>query len=586
MNNIVEALKQVAYTKEGKLNAAVLRQKWFKESELCKKVIDLTSFLDSDITFAARVYCIENNISSTPLCPLSKVVLKWIPVKHKFAEVSGKGNICKVRNTKTPIWLDSIRRCRGTKKSLFNSLFDRGEYKLKTKKECIDFISTRLIDTDYGRSHNFVDTQILRDFHDICCSILSYTQHPLLEGEKINWSERFYLLINNIEPKRCDNDPALKAKYSNFLRGYNICSSRKNLQAKIYNDIQSSIISQGFTILNDVANHETDEYQLSCNTCSNHLVRKLNNARWKDIFCEKCAGITVGRSRAEQQIVEFIQQDLNLEVVCNNKTILSGKEIDIFVPSKQLGIEYHGLLWHSFGSGYPNNQEIENIKKYSHFQKAEMCRSHGIHLLQIFENEWINKLDIVKSIIRTKLGLLQTKIFARKCKVEQVDNATKKVFLQQNHLQGNDNSQFAVALKYEDEIIAMMTFGSRQITKKVTFELIRFCCRINTSVVGGASKLLKFFISNWECSTITSYADKRYCFDGSFYNSLGFKLIRSSEPNYWWTDTKRVMHRANFQKYKLIEGGADASLTEREIMMARGWRRIWDCGHFVFELTK
>lgn len=585
MSNIIAELKQVAYTKDGKLNAAVLRQKWFRESNLCKKVIECTSFLDSDITFAARVYCIENNITAAPICPVTQMKLKWVPVKHRFAEVSGRGNACKVRNTKTSAWLDSIHKCKSTKKALFNTLFNQGDYKLKARDECIDFINMRLIETDYGRLHNFVDTQILREFHDICCSILSYTQHVLLDNS-INWSERFYLLINNIEPKRCSNDPSLKARYSNFFIGYNTCSSRKNLQQKIYSNIQESIVSQDFTILNDINNHEIDEYQLMCNTCNNYLVRKLNNARWKDIFCAKCAGVTPGRSRAEQEIADFIRNECNLEVECSNKTILDGKEVDIFIPSKQLAIEYHGLLWHSYGSNYPNNEELENKKKYAHLEKTEECIRQGIHLLQIFENEWISKQSIVQSIIRSKLGLLQTKIFARRCKIEQVDSLAKKAFLEENHLQGNDNSQFAIALKYEGDIVAMMTFGRRQITKKVTFELIRFCCKLNTSVVGAASKLLKFFTINQQVESITTYADKRYCFDGSFYNSLGFKLIRSSELNYWWTDTKRVMHRANFQKHKLVEGGADASLTEREIMMKRGWRRIWDCGHFVFELTK
>jgi hypothetical protein len=582
---LLQQIQTELYTKTGKLNSAIIRRDKFKQTHLCKQIMSATSFLVGDACFASRVFCIENNITTIPICPTTNVPLKWSPAHHRFAYAAGAANSHKMRKANVDKISASLKAVKSGIKQSFKCKYVNNEYNLLSRDECINFINERLMQTQCGKRHNFVDTLILQQNHDACCSILYHTKHPLLNDDDINWSERFYLLSHNSEPKRCCNNKDVKAKYCNFSKGYNQSSSQQNLHQHKLKLMHAAILEQKFNVLNDVKSHQTQEYQLQCTKCGSILQRKLTNARWKDIFCAKCNGVTIGSSRAESEILEFLQMHCD-EVVKSCRNVLQGKELDLYVQSQNFAIEYHGLLWHSFGKNYPCNEHHEQEMKHKHANKRNKCMQRSIHLLQIFENEWQDKQDIVKSIILSKLKKLSNNVYARNCKVIIASKQQKKEFLAANHLQGNDNSQIALALMHNNEIVAMMTFGSRQISAKKTYELIRFCCKCNTSVVGGASKLFKYFLSNYGASKITTYADLRYCYDGSFYKQLGFNYVKTTPPAYWYTDTKQVLHRFNFQKHLLVKQGYDANLTEREIMLQRGWRRIWDCGHMVFEYNK
>jgi hypothetical protein len=107
--------------------------------------------------------------------------------------------------------------------------------------------------------------------------------------------------------------------------------------------------------------------------------------------------------------------------------------------------------------------------------------------------------------------------------------------------------------------------------------LIRFCNKINLSVIGSASKLFSFFINNYEIDEIISYADISI-FNGNLYNTLGFKKTTLSKPNYFWVVDGVRKHRFNFNKKKLIKDGFDANKTEVEIMHDRGYYRVFSCG--------
>jgi len=567
------------YNKTGKLNTAIIISKGFKNSELYKAIMHCTNFLQPDACFASRVYCYTNNITQQPVCPFSGAPLRWMPNKHCFAQVSGKSNAHKIRN-KT-MQSNTKTKCIEIQQQ-FNAMLQQQTYTHANIQQCIDFIKLRMHATNNGKLHSFVDSKVMRENMDVLCSIIQYTQHELLQD--INWSERFYLMLHNQQPQLC-RITGQKATYINILKGYSETSSKKSYYEAMVNDIHECIKQQNFTIINDCSNHGESEYLLQCNVCKETATRKLTNARYKDLICHNCAGINPNKSRAECQIAEFLQSH-GIECQRNSRDILQGKEIDIYIADKKLGIEYHGLLWHSFGTTYPNNATSEGTKKFNHVQKKRMCNAKGIQLLQIFENEWNNKRSIVESIILSKIGVYRNRIYARKCTVITLNSQDKKQFLNSNHIQGNDNSQIALGLAYNNEIVAAMTFGSRQITKLKKYELLRFCSKLHTQVTGGASKLLQHFIKNYVFASIATYADLRYCNDASFYQSIGFKFIKQTPPSYWYTDSQVVLHRANFQKHKLVKQGYSSSMTEKQIMLERKWRRIWDCGHLVFELHK
>jgi hypothetical protein len=176
-------------------------------------------------------------------------------------------------------------------------------------------------------------------------------------------------------------------------------------------------------------------------------------------------------------------------------------------------------------------------------------------------------------------------MFARKCIVYIPTRIEAKEFIETNHLQGHTNFKYAYALKYDNEILSMMTFSSLRIAlggipNNNCYELIRFCNKLNTNIVGGASKLIKAFERDHMPSTLISYADRRWS-NGNLYKIIGFSPMGFTNPGYWYFQNNSMIreHRYNFRKDRLVKLGFDKTKTEFEIMSDRGYFRIWDCGN-------
>ena len=160
-------------------------------------------------------------------------------------------------------------------------------------------------------------------------------------------------------------------------------------------------------------------------------------------------------------------------------------------------------------------------------------------------------------------------------------------FLEDNHIQGKLGAKVRVGLYHNEELVSLMTFGSLRKSlgsksQEGDWELLRFCNKLNTNVVGGASKLLKYFINNYKPDNIISYADRRWS-EGNLYYNLGFKLVGETRPNYFYLNTSRRESRFKYRKDILVKQGYDPNKTEREIMKERGYLRIYDCGTLKFE---
>lgn len=254
------------------------------------------------------------------------------------------------------------------------------------------------------------------------------------------------------------------------------------------------------------------------------------------------------------------------------RLIIPPYEIDLFNEELKLGIEYNGTYWHS---------TLFKEKKY-HQNKSKLALEKGIFIYHIFEYEWndLRKREIILSQLSNLCNKNSVKIGARKCTIKQLGFKECSDFLEQNHLQGKDQSTIRYGLLYKDELVSVMTFCKPRSNKNYQYELSRFCCKRNYTVIGGASRLFKYFLSNFSPKTIISYSDIAKT-KGNMYNKLGFKLNGITTPNYKWILKKNVLSRYEFQKHNL-EGLSEYGSTEDEIMKNIGALKIYDCGNKVW----
>lgn len=280
-------------------------------------------------------------------------------------------------------------------------------------------------------------------------------------------------------------------------------------------------------------------------------------------------------SNEENELYEFITSIYSGEIHQSNRSILNGRELDIYIPEKNLAIEYNGLYSHIYRP-WEDKECLIKGPTY-HLQKTTECIEKQIQLLHFFSDEWYYKSNIIKNIIQSKLGL-NNRIYARKCKIIQVDTYTKNKFLNTYHIQGEDKSSVKFGLEYEDELICIMTFAKSRFNKAYDWELTRFCVKGGISVIGGFSKLLKSFFNTYSGSII-SYADRRYS-NGNVYKTNGFQLISVNKPSYYYVD-KNFLRRVNRMKFQKKYIGA-YECTEYEKVRELGFEKIWDCGTLAF----
>ncbi len=313
-------------------------------------------------------------------------------------------------------------------------------------------------------------------------------------------------------------------------------------------------------LINEYNGGSRSELIIRCKNCGKEFITCQFNLSQGYGKCPSC--FPINQSKGERDIINFLKTFNIKNISTKNKFVIQPYELDIYLPTFNIAIEYNGLYWHS----------EEKINKNYHLNKTELCESKNIQLIHIFEDEWLFKKEIVKSRLKQILNLNSdlTKIYSEECEIKEISTEIKNEFLEKYHLQGFDSSNIKLGAFYNDELVSVMTFSKGNISKdsesnENIYELSRFCSNYNYHIVGIVSKLLSYFKNNFKWEEIYSYADRRWS-KGNLYYKLGFELDNIIETNYWYTNG--IYRTPNF------------NLHTKE-----GYYRIWDCGYYKFKLS-
>lgn len=307
--------------------------------------------------------------------------------------------------------------------------------------------------------------------------------------------------------------------------------------------------------------------------------------------CEDCVSHYV--SKMESEVTNFIQTQIgsNIQIVHNDRQQIKPKELDLYLPEYHLAVECNPTISHN--STIPFYDQSGPMESNYHRMKTDMCEKAGIQLFHIFGYEWTNKRKIIESMIRNMLRKNQVKIGARQCIIKEVDYDESALFLNENHRQGNAVSSYRIGLYYNGELVSLMTFSRprKSISNNdAEYELVRFCNKLNTTVMGGASKLFRYFVTKYSPFSILSYSDRAHA-SGRMYSTLGFKELRRTDPGYVWVDTitDTAYNRINTQKHNirkfLKDDSIDLSRTEKQIMEEHGYVQVFDSGNILWKWT-
>ena len=293
--------------------------------------------------------------------------------------------------------------------------------------------------------------------------------------------------------------------------------------------------------------------------------------RWKTFVYALAAGngcpsCSTSFSKAESEIAGFVESR-GLKVVNNDRSLIPPKELDIFIPEKRIAIEFNGLWWHSERAG--------RGRRY-HYDKWKACRDRGVQLLTVWEDDWRDRPEIVKSGLAHKLGAdSSAHIGARTCEIVDVSPVEARSFLAAHHIQGASSGSVRIGLEHDGELVAVMLMKKRSGDE---WELVRYAT--SATVVGGQSRLLHHFESTHSPSSIVTFADHEVS-NGGLYARTGWVVDGEVPPDYRYVYGGRRQHKFGFRKERferdpnlLFEPG----LTESELAELNGIPRVWDCG--------
>ena len=284
--------------------------------------------------------------------------------------------------------------------------------------------------------------------------------------------------------------------------------------------------------------YDNPNYVISfcCNTCCDIQAMPTETFRWRirhySIPCTKCSGVRKG-SVKELQIVEYIAS-LGVDVQ-RHQRILCGREIDIYIPSKNIGIEFHGLYWHS---------ELFR-SKYYHLEKHKAASSLSIRLMQIFEDEWDNHQYEIKERLRELL----------------CNTATPP----DNQPLSHTTSGNVVEISVFNQVVSFAQATDVWVMISKPF--------ITETAITSA---FRYFVNEFCPCVVITHIDHRWMSD-NFVASLNFKYQSTSVPSVWYIDRStwdRVDKAEVIERLQTL-----ATFNNKKMYIRENYLRIWDCGY-------
>lgn len=192
---------------------------------------------------------------------------------------------------------------------------------------------------------------------------------------------------------RCPKGHVYESRYNarHSGKGCNICAGKKILVG--FNDLESQrpdLVTLLETDIDPQTVHcgSTSVLTWRCRDCQKNFETSLSSLQTPS--CISCR-----RSQGETELFEFLTE-LQENLVVNDRKVLSGMEIDIYDPSRRLGVEFNGDYWHS------SKVLSHNLGKTSterHLEKLSRAKKAGIELAFVWENDWNKKRDAIQKAL-------------------------------------------------------------------------------------------------------------------------------------------------------------------------------------------
>ena len=405
-----------------------------------------------------------------------------------------------------------------------------------------------------------------------------------LHGDKYDYSKSIYVNSNfNIEISCKEHGVFLQTPHGHLdSTGCPMCSSVAPVSKEDFIKRAEFVHGDKYSYNNTVYKNMTQKVLVECHAHGEFLTLPKDHVAKKS-GCPKCAREATS-SAGEKEVADWLESQ-GIAVIRNDRQVLDGFELDIYIPESRIGIEFNGAYWH-------HDERLQHPR--IHETKALRAGKLGATIISVWDFDWIAKKEFIKQMILHRLGKSKADKFnARDCQIKTITSKESSVFYEKTHIQGKAwRAKVNYGLFIEEKLIGCMSFSQaasrRGKTGSDEWELIRYSTA--GIVRGGASKLFSHFIKNNSPAVVWSYSDRQH-FAGSLYTALNFKNDGELPADYkvYHQNSNTLWHKSAWQRKhiqkRLIELGSKECFnpntdkrTEKEMQKLTGALRIRDSG--------
>jgi hypothetical protein len=307
--------------------------------------------------------------------------------------------------------------------------------------------------------------------------------------------------------------------------------------------------------------------------------KKKKEVSLKNNYKKKPKGENYRHIRNIKEIENFLIKN-NIPYIKDNKIFyLNDGKLELrYVDSENHKMDYEkrfGIkgISHDYFINITKSNKEKNIRtiwiKDWEVEESKTIKNIDGEELKNYRRKW----NVLQSYIKTATGNIENRFYARDCEVRKIDNKLLRPFLEENCFYGyrSANTNLGLFLKKDkngfkkDTLLMVYTFGHPFFSRGLyDIEVIRVGTKLFCQVIGGASKLLKYFLVNYptiqvgknkkivEVNKIVFIVDADHN-DGRSLETLGFKFVSHKGHGFMNVDstTGEVFQRKPMQ-HKLI----------------------------------
>lgn len=393
--------------------------------------------------------------------------------------------------------------------------------------------------------------------------IKSKIRKTCLKKYGVDWAAKSKIVVDKVKAAAKNRTPEEKAKV-----GANVKAAAKKRflpilieRFKKYN--LEFVNPEEYEGYNNFYHKTNKEYSFRCLICGTEFQRLLHTGHDPRYWCPTCNKNLI--SQPEKELAAWMGKYFNIS--CNNRQLIAPLELDIFIPDKNIAIEFNGLYFHS-----------SKPSRY-HLEKTLKCEEKGIKLIHIFEDEWYFKKHQIKSLLKDIVGFGKTHLDDKKYIIKSIDRKAAENFLNKYSLSGVKPAKHFLGIFYRGRLIFVSSFAAPKAIKDYTWEVNNFASMFNFTISNALEKCITFFKKNYS-NSIIYYNDRRFPL---FING---NMIKETKPSFYYVKGRYRFNRLDFTKAKQerIFENFDNNLSEQQNMLNNGYNLIYDCGKLIYEL--